>query len=490
MNAQETLASLPIRAPEMALSRSRQQKTSTWEITPNLQFYFFLIGTIDLLLLNASIMVELAMKVPFANLSGANFQTFFLFMLLVNVTAIAVASFTDVFRVFEGVKLSLKIKDLFLGTIIYFGVISFIYYQFFFTVFEAHFLFTAFCSFLISASIVHAAFRLFKRNVSEKILYAVIGGESARIQDLNRTLESVYGTTSVCVGRFGTDALPDFNHLGAYQEIKRFLRFDKSINKLLYLESDLSARELQKISRLCRSNFVNFEVIPKEISFFEKGVQLEQMGQLPILRRKMEPLCLLKNKVLKRVFDVVFSLAVILLVFPWLFPLIALAIRLESRGPVFFKQKRSGYWNKPFNCLKFRSMRVNDECDSKQAVRSDCRITVVGAFLRKTSLDELPQFFNVLRGDMSVVGPRPHMLKHTEDYSQLIETFMIRHQVKPGITGWAQVNGWRGPTQEIYQMAKRVEFDVHYIENWSFWFDCRCILLTINKIFAGENNAF
>jgi lipopolysaccharide/colanic/teichoic acid biosynthesis glycosyltransferase len=135
-------------------------------------------------------------------------------------------------------------------------------------------------------------------------------------------------------------------------------------------------------------------------------------------------------------------------------------------------------------------MRVNDECDSKQAVRSDCRITVVGAFLRKTSLDELPQFFNVLKGDMSVVGPRPHMLKHTEDYSQLIETFMIRHQVKPGITGWAQVNGWRGPTQKVYQMAKRVEFDVYYIENWSFWFDCRCILLTINKIFVGENNAF
>ncbi len=134
-------------------------------------------------------------------------------------------------------------------------------------------------------------------------------------------------------------------------------------------------------------------------------------------------------------------------------------------------------------------MFVNQECNAKQATRGDLRITKIGAFLRKTSLDELPQFINVLMGDMSVVGPRPHMLKHTEDYAKLISSFMIRHEVKPGITGWAQVSGWRGPTEEVYKMAKRVEYDVDYIEGWNFWFDCKCILLTMTNAFRGDANA-
>ena len=125
-----------------------------------------------------------------------------------------------------------------------------------------------------------------------------------------------------------------------------------------------------------------------------------------------------------------------------------------------------------------------------QATKNDSRITKIGDFLRRTNIDEFPQFFNVLLGDMSVVGPRPHMLKHTEEYSKLIDQFMIRHQVKPGITGWAQVSGWRGPTEQLYQMAKRVEYDVNYIENWSFWFDCKCIFLTVLNMFKGEENAF
>lgn len=135
-------------------------------------------------------------------------------------------------------------------------------------------------------------------------------------------------------------------------------------------------------------------------------------------------------------------------------------------------------------------MVVNQDCDSAQAVKGDHRITKVGAFLRKTSLDELPQFFNVLMGEMSIVGPRPHMIAHTESYSKMIESFMIRHKVKPGITGWAQVSGWRGPTEQIYQMAKRVEFDVNYIENWNIWFDCKCIILTIINMIKGEEEAF
>jgi putative colanic acid biosynthesis UDP-glucose lipid carrier transferase len=189
-------------------------------------------------------------------------------------------------------------------------------------------------------------------------------------------------------------------------------------------------------------------------------------------------------------FDCVFSLFVILFIFSWLFPILAVIIKLESRGPVFFTQIRSGRDNNPFKCYKFRSMRVNKDADHMQATRGDNRITPIGAFLRRTSLDELPQFFNVLIGNMSVVGPRPHMIKHTDQYSQLIDRFMVRHFLKPGITGWAQVKGLRGETKTVDAMLKRVEADVWYLENWSFLLDLKIIFLTMRNSFTGDENAF
>ncbi len=163
---------------------------------------------------------------------------------------------------------------------------------------------------------------------------------------------------------------------------------------------------------------------------------------------------------------------------------------MESKGPVLFKQKRSGRSNEPFYCLKFRSMTVNENADMLQATKNDKRVTKVGAFLRKTSLDELPQFINVLIGNMSVIGPRPHMLSHTEQYSALIDKFMVRHFLKPGITGWAQVNGHRGETRTTDDMAKRVEADVWYLEHWSFLLDMKIMFLTVYNILKGEKNAY
>ena len=157
---------------------------------------------------------------------------------------------------------------------------------------------------------------------------------------------------------------------------------------------------------------------------------------------------------------------------------------------MFFKQLRSGRDNKPFWCYKFRSMKVNSNSDTIQATKLDARITKIGAFLRKTSLDEFPQFFNVLKGDMSIVGPRPHMLKHTEKYSAIINQFMVRQFLKPGVTGWAQVNGYRGETKNIEQMEKRVEYDIWYMERWSSMLDIRIIFMTIINIFRGEEQAF
>ena len=192
----------------------------------------------------------------------------------------------------------------------------------------------------------------------------------------------------------------------------------------------------------------------------------------------------------KRAFDFAFSALVVVFLLSWLVPLIALLIKLDSKGPTFFKQLRTGKDGKPFYCLKFRSMTVNADADARQASKADPRVTKVGAFLRKTSLDELPQFLNVLRGEMSVVGPRPHMLRHTEDYSQVIDGFMDRHAVVPGITGLAQVYGYRGETKELESMANRVNADIGYIHNWSFLLDLKIVLLTVWQLTRNDRNAF
>lgn len=217
---------------------------------------------------------------------------------------------------------------------------------------------------------------------------------------------------------------------------------------------------------------------------------LEKRNSTHYTRYKTSPKLAVQSSSMKRTFDYLFAAIVAILVLSWLIPIIALLIKLESRGPVFFKQLRTGKNGAPFYCLKFRSMRINADADSKQAHRGDSRITKVGAFLRKTSLDELPQFINVLKGEMSVVGPRPHMLRHTEDYSKVIDNFMDRHLILPGITGWAQVSGYRGETKETEAMAKRVSADIHYLENWSFWLDLKIVLMTVTQVFRSNKHVF
>lgn len=192
----------------------------------------------------------------------------------------------------------------------------------------------------------------------------------------------------------------------------------------------------------------------------------------------------------KRAFDIFFALAVAACVLIWLIPLLAVLIKLESKGPIFFRQLRTGKDGVPFYCFKFRSMYVNTDANHKQASRGDSRITKIGAFLRKTSLDELPQFINVLLGDMSVVGPRPHMLQHTDTYSRIITNYMLRHAVRPGITGLAQVAGHRGETKEIGAMVNRVNADINYIQTWSLPLDIKIIGLTAYQMVRGSDNAF
>lgn len=235
---------------------------------------------------------------------------------------------------------------------------------------------------------------------------------------------------------------------------------------------------------------IRFKIVPNLSIFITREVHIEYLRDLPILSLRSEPLEDVGNMLKKRILDTVISLLVIIFFLSWMIPLFALLIFIESGESVFFRQLRSGRNNKPFNCLKFRSMHSNKDADKKQATRNDERITRIGRFIRKTSLDEFPQFINVLKGEMSLVGPRPHMIKHTSDFSKMVDEYMTRQFLKPGITGWAQVHGFRGEITNPEQIRKRVDKDLWYLENWSLWLDIRILFLTVYLVFRGDKNAF
>ena len=235
---------------------------------------------------------------------------------------------------------------------------------------------------------------------------------------------------------------------------------------------------------------IRFRIVPNLSVFITREVHIEYFGELPILSLRKEPLDDVGNRIKKRALDLCISLFVTIFILSWLMPLIGLLILLESGRPVFFKQLRTGKDKKSFYCWKFRSMKANKDADLKQASRNDNRVTTLGKFLRKTSLDEFPQFINVLRGEMSLVGPRPHMLKHTSDYSKVVNDYMVRQFIKPGITGWAQINGYRGEISNPEQIRMRVNKDLWYLENWNLWLDVKILFLTIYYVFKGDSKAY
>lgn len=258
----------------------------------------------------------------------------------------------------------------------------------------------------------------------------------------------------------------------------------------IYFALPLTEKALiQEISQFSDDNCIYFRIAPDFSNVVTENYNVLLYDSLPVLTTRREPLGISINAALKRAFDIVFSLAVLLTVFPIVVPIIALAIRLDSKGPIIFKQLRLGRKNKLFECYKFRTMVVNANPET-QATKDDPRVTRVGKFLRKTNLDELPQFLNVLMGSMSVVGPRPQIKSQLDQYSGIIEKYKMRHFVNPGITGYAQVNGYRGETKEVGMMEKRVEYDVKYMENWSLSLDVKIIFLTVWNMLRGERGAY
>ncbi|MEM8526426.1 MAG: exopolysaccharide biosynthesis polyprenyl glycosylphosphotransferase [Bacteroidota bacterium] len=343
---------------------------------------------------------------------------------------------------------------------------------------------------LVSLSAARGILQLINRKVAKAFHYIIVGGQKSNIQSIENSFERAYQGKAICLGRFGDDPIKKMRNIGVEEDLITYVRRSKKLQRIVYVDSDLDPIKIEYLMKICATKFIDFMVIPKASNLFSKGTAIESYYGLPILMQQRDDIARLRFQILKRAFDLMFSFLAIVLILSWMIPLVALLIRMESKGPVFFLQKRTGYFNNHFTCIKFRSMQVNEEANDKQATKSDHRITKIGAFLRKTNIDEFPQFINVFLGQMSVVGPRPHMLKHTNEYAKIISEFMIRHSVKPGVTGWAQVNGHRGPTETVGDMRLRVEHDIWYIEKWSFFLDLKCILLTIVNFIKGEENAF
>jgi putative colanic acid biosynthesis UDP-glucose lipid carrier transferase len=287
---------------------------------------------------------------------------------------------------------------------------------------------------------------------------------------------------------FFSDKKSNENIKGKVSEIKEFI-INNKIDEIYCSLNEITNEQLKDLVEFADENNKTIKFIPDTKQIFSKNLKIDYYEMFPVLSLQRTLLHEPITKTFKRIFDIIFSLCVIVFLLSWLVPLLALLIKLESKGPVFFKQGRPGLDEEEFFCYKFRSMQMNHTTE-KEASKNDPRVTKIGRFLRKTSLDELPQFFNVLLGDMSVVGPRPHLWSQNRVYGNRVKKYMVRHYVKPGITGLAQVKGFRGEIETDEDMINRIKLDVFYIENWSFILDIKIIFQTVINIFKGEEKAY
>ena len=322
-----------------------------------------------------------------------------------------------------------------------------------------------------------------------------IGSDPANLMVYNDIMLDATTGYSV-LGYYSNDTLegaPEtLKKLGSRADLQKLIASDDISVRVDEIYCSLSHRddeEMLRLMRYCDKNVIRFFYVPRVQGNIRLSLKPQIVGNNVLYTNFHEPLAYTGNRFVKRTFDIVLSLIALICTLPFV-PVIAMIIKMQSPGPVFFKQLRSGLNGREFLCYKLRSMVPNDQADTLQATENDARKFPFGDFIRRTNIDELPQFFNVLKGDMSIVGPRPHMLYHTEVYSALIEKYMVRHFAKPGITGLAQISGYRGETTELSQMEGRIKKDIEYIENWSIWFDIKICLLTAKITLLGDDKAY
>lgn len=285
-----------------------------------------------------------------------------------------------------------------------------------------------------------------------------------------------------------SDKKNNANITGKLDQLKDFVLANK-VDEIYCSLNEISNDQLKDLVEFADDYRKTIKFIPDSKEIFSKNLKIDYYEFFPVLSLQKTLLHDPITKLFKRLFDILFSLFVLVFLLSWLVPIMAILIKLESRGPIFFKQGRPGIDEKEFFCFKFRSMKINKTTE-KEASKNDPRVTKIGRFIRKTSIDEMPQFLNVLLGDMSVVGPRPHLWSQNKAYGNKIKKYMVRHYVKPGITGLAQVRGFRGEIETDEDMINRIKYDVFYIENWSLILDLKIIAQTVINIFKGEEKAY
>lgn len=330
---------------------------------------------------------------------------------------------------------------------------------------------------------------------TQSILF--VGNDPANLMLYHDMLENSSAGTYV-KGYYADEPIENapeqFVHLGNLQQLNAKMEEDKDktnlgIDLLFCCLSHDESAFINRVIHFCDNHVVHFYYVPRMSGNLHLRLIPELYGDVTLFTNRREPLTFIENKFLKRTFDIVVSALTCLVLLPFL-PIVALIIKMQSPGPLFFVQNRTGLNGHTFKCYKFRSMHVNNQADTLQATKDDPRKFPFGEFMRKTNIDEFPQFFNVLKGDMSIVGPRPHMMLHTEMYGKLIDKYMVRHFCRPGITGWAQVTGFRGETKELWQMEERIRRDIWYLENWTFWLDLKIILKTALTIIRPDKKAY
>jgi len=311
--------------------------------------------------------------------------------------------------------------------------------------------------------------RSFRRR-SRPLRSVLLVGEGRSFDDFIQLISRSPELGIAIARSFRTDTETELQQLEAY--------LPKSDCEELFVALNPGHPSFSKLYRLADAHLLHFRALPDLGMAPMKSMRIDFYDQLPVLSFRPEPLQQWHNRWLKRVFDVVVSTILLVIFIPTLFPILAIGVKLSGSGPIFFSQKRSGYRGEIFTIFKFRSMSLNVEADTHQAKANDRRITPFGRWIRAWHLDELPQLFQVLKGEMSMVGPRPHMLAHTEEYRGLVDRYMLRHLVKPGLTGLAQVQGYKGE-HDLASMEARVQADVYYLENWSLLLDLSIILRTL-----------
>ncbi|MDP5230054.1 MAG: undecaprenyl-phosphate glucose phosphotransferase [Cellulophaga sp.] len=329
---------------------------------------------------------------------------------------------------------------------------------------------------------------LYRRKGFNTGVRVVVIGRDKNLKKLRRIFDTrEYGYRYM--GYFDNHDSNSPTYLGAIEKSYAYI-FENHVDEVYCMASRLSQGEIRELMRIADRSLKKIKIVPDNKELFSRAMSLELYGEVPVLNLRASPLDLEYANVIKRIFDVIFSTLAVIFVLSWLVPLVWFLMKFDSKGPLFFKQQRHGVNKSTFWCYKFRSMTKSSDCDTLMATKNDMRVTRLGRILRKTSIDELPQFFNVLKGDMSVVGPRPHMKLHTEQYEKTVDKYLVRHFLKPGITGLAQIKGYRGEIIEKADIVNRVRYDIFYMEKWSLELDLRIIYYTVANALKGEESAY